>query len=292
MASEVAAALNLRLIGADVKIERLAAITELRDASMSFANTFRADYLKIIKGVPNSLVICSPEYAEKIHTTHLLSGNPRLAFLRAAKHFFYVHPHPQIHPSSIVDPTAKLGRDISIGPGTVIESGVTIGDRTELRSNVIIKSGVTIGADCLIKSNAVLGEEGFGYEIDEHGVPEHFPHFGTVCLDDGVHIGSGTAVDRATLGTTKICKNAKIDNLVHIAHNAVIGQNTLVIAGSVVCGGAVLGRNCWLAPNSVIKEGVRVGDFSMVGLGAVVVKNVPEQVLVVGVPAKILRSLA
>ena len=289
-ASQIAAFLGLPLHGSDVAITRVVPLAQLQDNCLGFARDFRPDFLEIINQHPASLVICSPPYAGKVRASHLLVGNPRLAFLRAVQEFFYSAPPAAIHPTAVVDPTARLGREVSLGPGTVVGAGARLGDRTRLGSNVVIAPGVVIGADCVIKSNTVIGEDGFGYELNDLGQPERFPHIGTVVIEDNVHIGACSTVEKGTIDKTLICQNVKIDDLVQIGHNTVTGPNTLVMAGTIICGGAVVGRNCWLAPNTTLKDGVRMGDFSQTGLGAVVINDVPERVVVIGVPARLLRD--
>jgi UDP-3-O-[3-hydroxymyristoyl] glucosamine N-acyltransferase len=109
-------------------------------------------------------------------------------------------------------------------------------------------------------------------------------------LEDGVWLGACTTIERATLGTTRLCANVKVDDLVQIGHNTTTGANTLIMANTVICGGAFIGRDCWIAPNSVIKQKVHIGNRVTVGLGAVVIRDVPDGVVVAGVPAKPLQG--
>ncbi|MBQ9469457.1 MAG: hypothetical protein IJU72_00730 [Bacteroidales bacterium] len=161
-----------------------------------------------------------------------------------------------------------------------------IGDDTCIHANVVIDNCVRIGKQCEIKSGAVIGQSGFGFERDADGMPLLFPHKGGVVVGDNVYIGANTCIDRGTLGDTVVASNAKIDNLVHIAHNCHIGEGAFVIAGASLGGGTRVGRGCWLAPNVTIKEQTVIHDNALIGLGAVVLKEVEPNVVMVGNPAR------
>jgi UDP-3-O-[3-hydroxymyristoyl] glucosamine N-acyltransferase len=155
-----------------------------------------------------------------------------------------------------------------------------------IHPSATIHKDVKIGKNVIVKPYAVIGFDGFGFRY-EQGVLGNFPHYGTVVLKDNVYIGSSTCVDRGTLGDTIIGEGTKIDNLCHIAHNVIAGKNCRIIAHAVLCGSVVLGDNVWVSPGAVIRDGVTVGDNVVVGLGSVVTKNIPSNVVVIGVPAKV-----
>ena len=149
---------------------------------------------------------------------------------------------------------------------------------------------ITIGNNCEICKTAKLGNEGFGFEPDENGNLVFFPHFGNVIIHDNVRIGSYSCIDRGNMHDTVIYDNVKIDNLVHIAHNVSIGKNTMVVAGAVVCGSVSIGENCFIGANSTIKEHLKIGDNVLIGMGSVVTKNIPDNEVWAGNPAKFLKK--
>jgi UDP-3-O-[3-hydroxymyristoyl] glucosamine N-acyltransferase len=289
-AVEIARFLNARLFGQDLQIDAVTPIHLLSPQALSFASTFDENTASLINACPTSLIICSPEYKDRIRSSYVVSDQPRLDFLRVIGRFFAPKPSRGISPLAHVDPSAGIGKDVSIGRNSTIGPEVTIGDESIILQNVVISGRVSFGKRCVVKSNSVIGEEGFGFAYNEFGVPEHFPHIGSVEIGDDVWIGACSTVERATIERTVIGANCKVDDLVQIGHNCHIGENTLVMAGSILCGGAVLGKGCWIAPNTTIKEKVRLGDAAYTGLGAVVIEDVPENTVVVGNPARKLRK--
>lgn len=237
-------------------------------------------------------IICSAKARKlfKETCTYLVVENPRLYFLNLVKRFFVENEVPKISPLSIIDPTVKLGKNVAVGPGVVVESECEIGDETFIDSNTVIKRRTIIGSRVKIGANNTIGGVGFGYEKNENGEFELIPHIGNVVIEDEVEIGNNTAIDRAVLGSTLIMKNAKIDNLVHIAHGVEVGENSLVIANAMIAGSVVIGRNVWVAPSASVLNKLSVNDDAVIGMGAVVIKNVSSSQTVVGNPAKDILS--
>ncbi len=180
-------------------------------------------------------------------------------------------------------------QSIVIGPDVYIGKNVTIGENTLIYPGARILDDSVIGSNVVIKSNAVIGGSGFGYAIRSGFPPLKIPHLGNVIIGNGVEIGSNTAIDRATFGSTVVEDFAKIDNGVHIAHNCRVGKRTLVIAHAELSGSVVIGHDSWIAPNAAIKESVKIGNNVIVGIGSVVLKDLPDNAVAFGVPAKIIR---
>jgi len=235
-------------------------------------------------------VVCNEAVAAIIDperdATLLIAVNARLAFMRAARTFF-APPGPEagVHPSAVVASDALVDPTAHIGPGVVVGSGSRIGANAVLHPNVVIYDRVTIGARVIVNAGTVIGADGFGYERNEAGELEKFPHRGGVIIEDDVEIGSNTSIDRGTLRNTVIRQRARIDNQVHIAHNVVVGEDAAVIAQAMIGGSVVIGARAWLAPASVVMNQVGVGADATVGLAAVVVKAVPDGQTVMGSPA-------
>ena len=289
-ASKISQFLNAKLFGKDIFIENITPIQLISKNCLSFAKKFDDSYVNLINNHPDSLIICLPQYKGKIKASFILSDNPRLDFMLIIKHFFSTKTTKGIDSSAKIHPKAKLGKNIFVGANSFIGPDVSIGDNSIIYQNVVISGRVRIGKNCVIKSNSVVGEEGFGFEYNKFGIPEHFPHIGKIEIENNVWVGACTTIEIATIDKTIIRENVKIDDHVQIGHNSSIGRNTLIMAGSIICGGATIGQNCWIAPNTSIKEKLNVGDNAYIGLGSVVINNIPKNIIVVGNPAKELRK--
>jgi UDP-3-O-[3-hydroxymyristoyl] glucosamine N-acyltransferase len=181
-----------------------------------------------------------------------------------------------------VHPTAAIGPDVSIGRGT------------EIGAHVSIEGPCHIGWNCRIGPGVRIGQPGFGYEWNPgpefKGWKQKDHDFG-VFIGDDVHIGANTCVDRGSWRDTTIMGGARIDNLVHIAHNAHVGHHAVVIACAEISGSVTLEDRAYVAPCASVRERITVGEGAIVGLGAVVTKDVPAGMIVAGVPARVLKAV-
>jgi len=235
-------------------------------------------------------LLIGPQPVQAVATPLLACENPKLAFLQAVNYFFPMHLSitwpavgQQVAAGSQVAADVKLPPGVGIGSNVVIEAGVTLGPNTVI-ANCTIKPDVRVGANCTI------GLAGFGYEKDQQGRYWRFPHLGRVIIEEQVEIGSNTCIDRGALGDTVIGRGVKIDNLVHVAHNVLIKPNTIVIANTMLGGSVTLEEDVWVAPSVSILNQIDVGRAAVLGMGAVVLKDVEADAVMVGNPAKLLRK--
>ena len=222
---------------------------------------------------------------KKIKPCLVISDSPKNLMVECLKFYFEEKVKAEIHPTALIDQETKIGKNNFIGAYTIIEKGVEIGSNCIIESHVHIKPNCIIGNNVLIKSGTVIGGKGFGYVKNEINVWENFPHFGKVIIEDNVEIGSNTCIDRGALGDTILRKGVKVDNLVHIAHNVVVGENSLLIADSMIGGSTTIGKNSWVAPSTALRNGITIGSDCVIGMGAVVTKSVKDGTTVVGNPA-------
>lgn len=215
------------------------------------------------------------------------AANPRLAFAVASRAIADSGAEcAEVSPHALVSDGASIGANVSIGPFSVIDDDVVIGAGTRIGSHVHIRSGVTLGEQCRIGNHVAIGQEGFGFEVDESGTPVRIAHVGGVVIGDRVEVGCHVSIAQGTLKPTTIGDDVKIDDCCFIAHNVIIGEGSFVIAGSSICGSAQIGSGAWISPESTIINKAKIGNRALVGLGAVVVSNVDPGVVVAGVPAK------
>ncbi|HZG38948.1 MAG TPA: UDP-3-O-(3-hydroxymyristoyl)glucosamine N-acyltransferase [Nodosilinea sp.] len=233
----------------------------------------------------------------------LSTPDPRLAFARAIALFYTPYqPAAGIHPTAIIDPSATCGDNVSVGANAVVQAGVhlgngvclhpnvvvypgaRVGDRTVLHANCVIHERVQIGADCAIHSGAVIGAEGFGFVPTPQGW-EKMEQSGFVVIEDGVRVGSNTTIDRPAVGTTRIGRGTKLDNLVHIAHGCQVGEG-VVMAGQVgMAGGVTIGNRVILAGQVGIANQATVGDGAIATAKAGIHGDVAPGEIVTGMPA-------
>jgi UDP-3-O-[3-hydroxymyristoyl] glucosamine N-acyltransferase len=228
---------------------------------------------------------------------------PMVAFAKVLQYF---HPRqvPQdgIHPRSEIGKDFSCGINVSIGPLVVIGNQVSLGDRAWVHPGVFIGDRVTIGNDVtiypnvtilerctighrvIIHSGTVIGSDGFGFAPD--GQTYHkIPHTGIVQIDDDVEIGANNAIDRGTFGKTVICRGVKTDNLVHVAHNVTVGENTVLVAQVGISGSTTIGKNAVLAGQAGVAGHLSIGDSVTIGPQTGIGKSVPDgQTLMSGLP--------
>ncbi len=236
--------------------------------------------------------------------------NPSLAFATVVKHFAAAaNPFtPGIHPASHIDPRAKLDPEkVRVHPGAVIMAGASVGDGTEIGANSVIHNDVTIGNDChiganstvrerclvghrvLIQPGAVIGSDGYGYEFSE-GRHVKIDQVGIVEIHDDVEIGANTTIDRARFGKTVIGEGTKIDNLVQIGHNVVIGKHCLIISQSGIAGSAKIEDYVTVAAQVGIAGHVTVGAKAILSARTGVTTNLEGGIVYSGKPALPMRE--
>lgn len=227
------------------------------------------------------------EFPNKIF---ILVKEPRRTFFQIVNTFTESDAKKGIEKSAIIGKNCTIAESAYISHNVVLMDNVSIGKNTYIHPNVTIYSNVKIGDNCIIHSGTTIGSDGFGYEKSENGDLFKIKHIGGVTIHNNVEIGANTCIDRGTLGNTVIMDNVKIDNLCHIAHNCQIERNSTVIALAMVAGSVSIGENCWISPASSIRNGIKIEKNALVGMGAVVVKDVKENDVVAGVPAKSLKK--
>lgn len=305
--SEIAAWIGAEIDGDEsIEITGLAKIEEAQPGHLSFiANPKYAKYIDTTKA---SAVLVDKDFPSS-NITLLRAENPYFSFLQCAQRFYHQAPQVAvgIHAAAEVAADAELGEAVAIAPfvfvgaqsrigkGTVLFPGVFIGDHVEIGENCIIyanvsvREGCKIGNNCILHMGAVIGSDGFGYAF-ENGQYHKLPQMGIVVLEDDVEVGANTAIDRATMGETRIAQGAKLDNLIQIAHNVQVGEHTAIAAQAGISGSTKIGKYVMVGGQAGLVGHVEIGDQAKLGAQAGVTKSVPQGEFYSGYPARPFRT--
>jgi len=288
---------------ADTPVHGLAGLREAAPGDISFlANKKYARWLEQTRA---SVALVDQSFRSSAPCALIRVADPDAAFAKIALLFAPPDPSftPGVHPSAVVAPDASLAPDVYIGPGCVVEPGAVIGARTRLIAQVYVGHDASLGEDnvlyphstvrercrlgnrVIVHSNAVIGSDGFGYTVDAQGMRTKIPQYGIVIIGNDVEIGAGTTIDRARFGRTVIGNGVKIDNLVQIAHNVVIGDHAVLVAQVGISGSAIIGAHSILAGQAGVVGHVEVGERVVAMARSVITKDIPSNQIVQGFPA-------
>ncbi len=286
-----------------IDIVAVAGLAEAGKGDISFLSNPK--YAAQIAATKASAVIVPNDWNRPVKCALVRVENSDQVFALAAELFYEAPPRPAagVHPSAVVAESAQLGDGVSIGANCTVEEGVSIGANTVVSPNCCINYKTVIGADCflyplvsirefteigdrvIIHNGTVIGSDGFGYAVLDDGLRTKIPQIGKVVIEDDVEIGANVAIDRARFGKTRIGKGTKVDNLVQIAHNVVIGEHSVLCGQSGISGSTTIGSRVIMAGQSGLAGHLQVGDGAIVGAQSGVMKDVPAREFVFGSPA-------
>ena len=311
-ASELAKALGGVLEGKDVDLVACGGLEEARAGDLSFCKDPK--HVKLVETTKASAVLLPKDWDHGAPCPIIRVKDPNGACMKAAEIFAPPAPlrAPGVHPTAIVDPSVKLGKDVHVGAFTVIEKGAEIGDgcvieaqvfigegcsvgaKTHVYPQVTLREGTIVGKGCILHCGVRLGGDGYGYttSVGLTGIKiEKIPQLGIVELGDGVEIGSNTTIDRARIGRTYIGPMTKIDNLVQIGHNVKIAGYSGVIAQAGVAGSTQIGKGCLIWAQAGISGHIKIADGVQVGPQAGVPQSLDGSVkYVLGAPAESMKD--
>ncbi len=194
-----------------------------------------------------------------------------------------VRPSAHIGPCCVIGERAEIGAGAVLGPHCIVGDGCRVGAQTRLVARVTLVGAVSVGAGCLIHPGAVLGSDGFKFEVVD-GRPMKIPQVGTVVIHDGVEIGANTTIDRAFLHETRVGRGTKIDNLVQIGHNVTIGEGSILAGRVGVAGSTKIGNGCMIGASAGLSDNVSIGDGAMLGANSGIYRDVEPGEVVLGSP--------
>lgn len=298
---ELAGLVGGKVVGnGDLLIKGVAPLESASEGYITFITTHR--YAGALRASAASAIIIPPDIPFEGKPL-IVAENPQLAYARLLTLFTskpfqakgidrraHIGRNPKIGKDITIHPFAHIGDDVEIGDGAVIHPGVSIGDGCRLGEGVVIYPNATIRERCvigkrvIIHSGVVIGSDGFGYARDGQ---RHYkiPQIGIVQIDDDVEVGANTAIDRGAFGKTWIMRGVKIDNLVQVAHNVVIGEDCIIVAQAGIAGSSRLGCNVMLGGQVAIVDHLTIGDNTMIAGQSGVTSDIPGNTVVSGTPA-------
>jgi UDP-3-O-[3-hydroxymyristoyl] glucosamine N-acyltransferase len=305
--SELAAKTGARIEGRpgdiDIEIEGAAGLDDATLGQVTFlANPRYTPRLKTTRA--SAIYLAEKVELDRDDMVALRAKDPYLAYTRALRFF---HPNsavtPSIHPSAVIDPTARVAYNVFVGACSVIGAGTEIQAGAQIYPNVTIYDDVLIGRDSIIHSGAVIRErsqigervvihnnvvvgcDGFGYAKDEQRHWLKIPQTGRVVIEDDVEIGAGTTIDRASVGESRIGRGAKIDNLVQIGHSCTVGEDSLLCAQVGLAGSSHIGDRVVLAGQAGVAGHLTIGDDAVLTAKSATSHDVPPGKIISGIPA-------
>jgi UDP-3-O-[3-hydroxymyristoyl] glucosamine N-acyltransferase LpxD len=284
-ASSIINFLNLERDFEDFEVLGPSSIRNIRSFSIVFINNV-VD-IPVVQGDFEYVLFLSKKTFNVHPTCHVLQvENPRLRFAQIVNALFLKPESRGISQTAVCSSTSSISISALIGEFSVVEDDVVIGDHVVIGHHTVIGRGSVIGDRSQIGSNSVIGTTGLGFERDENFNPIRIPHLGGVVIGKDVEVGSCVTIARGTIDNTCIDNMVKIDDHVFIAHNVLIGARSILVAGCEVSGSVQIGQDCWIGPLSTIRDGLIIGQKSIIGMGAVVTKNVGDSKTVAGNPAR------
>ncbi len=302
---EIASLINGTLSGdSNLDIYNVAKIEDAQNGELTFL--YLPSFEKYFATTKASAIIVKTGFSKSRNDiTYIEVESPEKSFFTVLKKYFAPDFSLNgIDPSSFIHPTAKISNSTAIGKNVVISAGCKIGANTKIFHNTVISENVSIGSKCLIHANVsirencllgskviihsgtVVGSDGFGYTPNDKGEYEKIPQIGNVIIEDDVEIGSNVSIDRAALGSTIIKRGCKIDNLVQIAHNVILGEDTVISAQTGISGSTKIGKHCILAGQSGLVGHIEIGDNVVITAQSGVSKSILKPGYYLGSPAR------
>ena len=284
-----------------VRIKSIAPIQAAGEGDLTFVTG--AKYLPAAAASPAAEVLIDQTPPVDIHKPLLIHPNPYACLARLIGYFHpptqarpgirrgaWVEKGARVHKSAVVYPGASVRAGAKIGARTVLHPGTYVGENSVLGEDCLLYPNVVVREDCvlgnrvILQPGVVIGSDGFGFAKEGEGYLK-IPQVGNVVLEDDVEIGAGSAVDRAVLGTTKIGKGTKLDNLVHIGHNCVVGKHTVIAGQSGMAGSTQVGDHCAFGGQVGVAGHLKIGDHVTLATRAGVMENIPEAGVYWGAPS-------
>jgi len=306
---EIASLIDGNISGDDaLEISNVAKIEDAKSGELTFL--YLSSYEKYFPTTRASAIIVKTGFNKtRSDITYIETDFPEKAFFTIVRNYFSPQfPLNGIDPSAFVHSTAKIAPNAAIGKNVVVSAGCNIGENTKIFHNTTLAENVSIGSKCLIHSNVsiredskignnviihsgtVVGSDGFGYSTNDKDEYEKIPQIGNVIIEDDVELGSNVSIDRAAIGSTINKRGCKIDNLVQIAHNVVLGEHTVISSQTGVSGSTKVGDHCILAGQAGLVGHIELGNNVIITAQSGVSKSILKPGYYMGSPAREIKT--
>ena len=293
--SELAEVVGGKASSPNITVDNISSLDSSNANSISFLSD--PAYIPKLKETQSKVILVKKDDLKYWEKDYILVENPYLAFSKIATLFnelgengkYSIHEsvvfgnnskpeeNNSIRAHSTIGDNCLLGKDIQIGSNVTVGDNVVIGSNTVIHSNVTIESNVKIGANCVFFSGSRIGTDGFGYAPDDDGSWAKIPQTGGVIIEDNVHIGANTTIDCGAIDNTIIKTGVKIDNLVHIAHNCVIGENTIIAAMAGFAGSSKIGKACMIGGGARIGPNISIADRTVISPTTPIARSIKKE---------------
>ena len=285
-ATQIAAYIGGTIDGnAEAVVSTFAKIEEATPGSLTFlANPKYTPYIYTTQA---TIVLVNDDFTpqQPVSATLIRTPNAYESLARLMTLYESVMPRKaEVSSLAYVADSARIGQNVSIAPFAYIGDNVVIGDGTIINPHVTVYHDCKVGARCILHAGCVVGADGFGFAPQAEGY-EKIPQIGIAIIEDDVELGANTCIDRATMGATVVKRGAKIDNLVQVAHNVVVGSHTVIAAQSGIAGSTKIGQWCMLGGQTGVTGHITVGDRVKVGGSSSITGNVRDDKVLFGYPA-------
>ena len=280
--SELAELVNGKASSDNIVVDNISSLDSATASSISFLSD--VSYIPRLSKTKSKVILIKKDDLRYWDKDYILVKNPYLAFSKIATLFSdldkkkntgihesviigrntKLDENNSIRPYSVIGDNCLLGKNIQIGASVFIGNNVSIGNNSVIHSNVSIEDNVKIGNNCILFSGARIGTDGFGYAPDDNGSWSKIPQTGGVFIEDNVDIGANTTIDCGAIDNTIIKAGVKIDNLVHIAHNCIIGENTIIAGMAGLAGSSKIGKNCMIGGGARIGPNISIADKTVI----------------------------
>ena len=278
---ELANEVNGEVIGdSNLRITSIGTIQNSSSGSITFLANPK--YKKYLNKTSASAIIVSPAFKDKIKEG-IVVNDPYLAYAKISSMYKkYPNPYDSKHSSYFIHESSQVDESVIIGPNVFIGPGCKVGQNSVIHANVSLAMNVEIGKNSIVHFNSVLGSDGFGYAPDNNGYIK-IEQLGKLIIGDNVEIGAGCTIDRGAIGNTEINDGVKLDNLVHIAHNVILGKNSAIAASCAIAGSTIIGKNLQMGGLSGILGHLEIADDVYIGAHTLITKSINEPGNYVGI---------